>query len=518
MKRRSFLKNSALGAFVPAFFENYSFLAAGNLNETLLENDNVLVIIQLNGGNDGLNTVIPISNYGTYKAARTNIAIDEAKLLRIPQTKEIGLHPSLKGLWELMSNGAANLIQDVGYPNPNYSHFRATDIWNTAANSNEFLESGWTGRYLALKHPNFPEGYPNTKYPDPLAVQIGSIVNPALQGPLFGMGMSIASTDNFYQLLDDKEEQVPNTLAGKELNFLRQVAKQTNSYSGTIKNAALKVTKQVTYPNLSLANQLKIVARLIGGGLKTKIYYVNLGGFDTHSNQVDAADTTKGTHANLLANLSDSIKAFQDDLKFLGVSDKVLGLTYSEFGRRIKSNGSSGTDHGAAAPMFMFGEKVNPVYLGKPTPISATVGNNDNIVMQYDFRSVYSSILKDWFCSSDADLTDTLLRSHQALDLVSKSVCGSVLANEPVQNEADKLNVFPNPFSDFFNISFESKGGIVRVEIYAMNGQQIAVPVEAEFASGSHTVPYDGSKLRTGSYMIRFQNQDYQNVKRVIKL
>jgi uncharacterized protein (DUF1501 family) len=517
MNRRSFVKKSALGAFVPAFFENYSFLAAGNLSPALLENENVLVVIQMNGGNDGLNTIIPVNQYANYKAARTNIAIPEDKLLLVPQSKEIGLHPSLNGFWELMVNGKGNIIQDVGYPNPNFSHFRATDIWNTAADSKEVLESGWTGRYLSLQHPNFPEGYPNTKYPDPLAIQIGSLINPSLQGPLFGMGLSINDTSNFYQLIEDKTDKLPNTLAGKELGYLRQISKQTNRYSDVIKNAALKVTKQNTYPNLSLANQLKIVARLIAGGLKTKVYYVNIGGFDTHSNQVDATDTTKGNHANLLANLGNSIKAFQDDLKFLGISDKVLGMTYSEFGRRVKSNGSVGTDHGAAAPMIMFGEKVNPVYLGKPTTISANAKTDENSPMQYDFRSVYTSILKYWFCASDADLKDVMLRNFQPLDVVNKGVCGYVLANEPIV-EKEKLNVFPNPFTDFFNATFESTGGYVTLEVYDMRGTQIAIPVHGEYEIGKHTVPIDGSKLQAGTYMLRLQNQSYQTVSRIIKM
>ena len=416
-----------------------------------------------------------------------------------------------------MSNGKANIIQDVGYPNPNFSHFRATDIWNTAADSKEYLESGWTGRYLSLRHPNFPEAYPNSKYPDPLAIQIGSLINPSLQGPLFGMGLSINDTSNFYQLLENKTETLPNTLAGKELGYLRQISKQTNLYSDTIKNAALKVTNQKTYPNLSLANQLKIVARLIAGGLKTKIYYVNIGGFDTHSNQVDATDTTKGNHANLLANLSDSIKAFQDDLQFLGISDKVLGMTYSEFGRRVKSNGSVGTDHGAAAPMFMFGEKVNPVYLGKPTTISGSVKTDENSPMQHDFRSVYASILKYWFCASDTELKDVMLRNFQELPVVNKNVCGYLLANEPIV-EMEKLNVYPNPFSDFFNATFESTGGYTTLELYNMRGQIVATPVQAEYPAGKHTVPIDGSKLPHGTYMLRLQNQAYQTVARILKV
>lgn len=516
MKRRNFIKNTMLGALTPTFLSNQSLWAMGNVDQKLLENENVLVVIQLNGGNDGLNTVIPINQYGNYKNARSNIALVENKILKIPQSDLIGLHPSLKNLATLMSEGKGNVIQDVGYPNPNFSHFRATDIWHTASNSNEILESGWAGRLLALDHPNYPEGYPSSKYPDPLSIQIGSVVSTALQGPLYSMGMSISDTTNFYNLIENADEPVPNTLAGKELDYLRQVSKQTNKYSETIKAAALKVSQQKTYPNLSLASQLKIVARLIAGGLKTKIYYVNLGGFDTHSGQVVTTDTSTGTHANLMANLGDSIKAFQDDLKFLGVADRVLGMTYSEFGRRIKSNASSGTDHGAAAPMFFFGEKVNPSYFGKPTTISAAVANNDNIPMQHDFRSIYASIMKYWFCSDSVEMKSVLFQNFDTIPLVLGSVCGYVTATEP-ELTVTRLKAFPNPFQETLNLNFVAKGGQSSIQILNMNGQEVAPEISDEFEAGSHQISLNLSHLQSGIYLARYRNEEYQEVVRIMK-
>jgi uncharacterized protein (DUF1501 family) len=515
MKRRSFIKNSVLGAIAPTFLNNQSLWAMGNIDQKLLENENVLVVIQLNGGNDGLNTVIPINQYSNYRNARTNIALAEDKVLKIPQSDLIGLHPSLKNLVTLMKDGKGNVVQDVGYPNPNFSHFRATDIWHTASSSTEVLESGWAGRFLALDHPNFPEGYPSAKYPDPLSIQIGSVVTTALQGPLYSMGMSISDTTNFYNLIENADEPVPNTLAGKELDYLRQISKQTNKYSQTIKAAALKVSQQKEYPNLSLAAQLKIVARLIAGGLKTKIYYVRLGGFDTHSGQT-AADTSTGTHANLMANLGDSIKAFQDDLKFLGVADKVMGMTYSEFGRRIKSNASLGTDHGAAAPMFFFGEKVNPIYFGKPTTISATVANNDNIPMQHDFRAVYASIMKYWFCSDSVEMKSVLFQNFDTIPLVSGSVCGYVTATEPTQT-GTRLKAFPNPFQETLNLNFVAKGGQSSIQILNMNGQEVAPEISEEFEAGNHQISLTLSHLQSGIYLARYRNEEYQEVVRIMK-
>ncbi|MBK6979601.1 MAG: DUF1501 domain-containing protein [Cytophagaceae bacterium] len=512
MKRRDFIKNSMTGLMAPVLLDRQNLWGMGRLSESLLENDKVLVVIQLNGGNDGLNTIIPVNQYANYLNARKNIAIAENKVLKIGQSDQIGLHPSLKNLTGMFAEGQAGIIQDVGYPNPNYSHFRATDIWNTASDSNEVLESGWAGRYLAMEHPNFPEGYPSEKYPDPLAIQIGSVVTTALQGPIFSMGMSISDTANFYNLIDDTVEPAPNTLAGKELSFIRKISSQTNQYASTIKAAALKVSQQKEYPNLNLANQLKIVARLIAGGLKTKIYYVKLSGFDTHSTQAVATDTSTGTHANLLAQLADSIKAFQEDLKFLGVQDRVMGMTYSEFGRRIKSNASLGTDHGAAAPLFYFGAKVNSRYFGKPTTISATVGNNDNIPMQYDFRAVYASIFKYWFCVDSSEIKNILFDEFEALPITLGGNCGNLLANEP-ENAKDFLKAYPNPFSEeiFFKINEENPQG--NLQIYDLKGFVVIPEIEVIQKDFSLNL----SHLPTGIYFAKYQNVVSQKTVRLIK-
>jgi uncharacterized protein (DUF1501 family) len=515
MKRRNFIKNTVLGALTPTFLNNQSLWAMGSVNQNVLENDNILVVIQLNGGNDGINTVIPTNQYSNYKNARSNIAIVENKILKIPQSELVGLHPSLKNFALLMKEGKANIIQDVGYPNPNFSHFRSTDIWNTASSSTETLESGWAGRLLSLDHPNFPEGYPSEKYPDPLSIQIGSVVTTALQGPLFSMGLSIADPTNFYNLIENADEPVPNTLAGKELNFIRQVSKQTNKYSEIIKKAALKVSQQKEYPNLSLASQLKIVARLIAGGLKTKIYYVNLGGFDTHNNQAVATDTSTGSHANLLANLGDSIRAFQDDLKFLGVADRVLGMTYSEFGRRIKSNASSGTDHGAAAPLFFFGEKVNANYFGKPTVIGGNVGNNDNVPFQYDFRAVYASIMKLWFCSDAAEMKNVLFKDYNTIPIVTGSVCGYITGKEPLADS--RLKVYPNPVHENLNINFTSDGGQTSFQIIDMRGYEVIPEITSQYTEGKNQISLTVNHLKTGVYFVRMVNEDYSEVVRIMK-
>lgn len=516
MKRRDFIQNTFAGVVMPALLNGLSFKAYGNVDEAAIGDDHVLVVVQLSGGNDGLNTVIPIDKYSLYQNARANIAIPKEKLLLIPQTDTLGLNPGMVNMQTMFKEGKAALIQSVGYPNPNFSHFRATDIWNSSSDSNVYVSNGWTGRYLAIDNPNFPMGYPNAKSPDPLAIQIGSVVNTALQGPIQPMGMAISNPSSFYNLISNKVESTPNTLAGKELKYLREVAVQTNQYATTIKNAASKVTKQATYPNTSLANQLKIVAQLIGGGLKTKVYYVSMGGFDTHSNQTDATDKSIGAHATLWKTVTDAIKAFSDDITALGVSNRVMGLTYSEFGRRVKSNASGGTDHGAAAPMFMFGDLVNSVVLGTTPDIAASPTTNDNVTMQYDFRSVYASILQNWFCLNSAYIDDVLLKDFQPLPLVQVQACGNITANEPILKE-ELITNSPNPFGDSTMLSFITKGGHTMVQIFDNVGRIVATPVDAELDAGRHEVMLETKDFNSGMYFARLQNGSIQQVRRMIK-
>lgn len=384
--------------------------------------DRVLVLIQLSGGNDGLNTVIPLEYYAAYQKARPNIAIPEEKVLRLEGFDHTGLHPAMPELQQLFGEGKLTILQGVSYPQPNFSHFRATDIWLTGADAGQVLPTGWAGRYLDRSYPRFPQDYPNPEMPDPLAIQVGSLVSPALQGPILTMGMAISNPNSFYDLIADRYEMASDTRAGDQLSYIREMAVKTDQYAGVIKKAAQKVSRQSdSYPAAGknpLADQLKIVARLVAGGLKTRFYLVNMGGFDTHAKQVEAADVTTGTHAKLLARLSEAIHAFLDDLQFLQVDDRVLGMTFSEFGRRIQSNASGGTDHGAAAPVFVFGKDVqggivgtNPVW-----PDKLTV--NDNIAMQVDFRAVYNSLLEKWFQADPSEVESILLNNYPALPLI----------------------------------------------------------------------------------------------------
>lgn len=522
MRRRDFLRNTVpAGVMLPSLINGMTVKAFGaesllmqGLFPATTDTDHVLVIVQLNGGNDGLNTVIPIEYFPNYIRARSNMYIPQQKVLGLSGNDRVGFHPAMTGMQALYNDGKMSVIHSVGYPQPNFSHFRATDIWMSASDSKEVVNSGWTGRYLNYEYPNFPNGYPNSSMPDPLAIQIGSTTSLALQGPAVSMGMSISNPSNFYNLIAGVQDPAPNTPAGKELTYIRKVAQQTTAYAEVIKTASAKVTQQAEYPNNSLAAQLKIVARLIAGGLKTRIYMVSYGGFDTHSAQVNSLDHTTGTHANLLKNVSDSIKAFQDDLKLQKVDDRVLGMTFSEFGRRIKSNGSTGTDHGSAAPMFVFGKNVDSGVIGDTPNIPVTASFNDNLPFQYDFRSVYATILNKWLCVDADDLEQIMLKNFQVLPIVNSLAC-----NKSVNLSGENfITNYPNPFTQSTNISFKTAGGHTLIQIMDTMGRVLKNLVDREYEAGNYNVVFDGSGLQPGVYYIRFQNMVVQQVRAMLKV
>ncbi len=528
MKRRDFLKTTAPFATLPVLLNGLPIHALGSpdtmnvLSKAFVNTDHVMVLIQMNGGNDGLNTVIPTDQYSNLSKARSNVMIPLAKALVMDGVDGTSLHPAMTGMRNLFNDEKLSIVQSVGYPNPNFSHFRSTDIWHTASDSDEALHSGWVGRYLSHEFPNYPMGFPNSDMPDPLVLQIGSVVSTVCQGVSVNMGMAISDPSAYYQLVTGNYTPSPKTNAGKELDYIRQVAGQSNEYGQAVKTAGEKGNNKSTkYPTAgenSLADQLKIVAQLISGGLKTRIYVVNINGFDTHASQVSATGGTEtGNHANLLSNLSNAIDAFQDDIELLGLKDRVLGMTYSEFGRRIMSNFSLGTDHGAAAPMFLFGTSVKPGILGDNPTIADTVAVNDNVPMQYDFRSVYASVLKDWFCLENTEVDSVMLKTHQTLPLL-KDTCNT---NSSTRNELRKsgdayVMNYPNPFSHSTTIRFESTGGHILLQVFNPQGQIIDTLVDSEVPVGEHSVAFTANNLAPGTYFYRYQNGEIQQTKPMI--
>ena len=522
MKRRSFIKKSAALAALPVVLNGWGFKAYSKspllklLSKSVKYPDRVLVMIQLNGGNDGLNTILPIDQYSNLSKARNNILIAESKALKITGTTATAFHPAMAGLRTMYDEGLVSVVQSVGYPDPNFSHFRSTDIWLSASDSNEYLPTGWAGRFLAEEFPNFPDGYPNTDMPDPLAVQIGSSVSPMFQGPQVSMGMAISSATNFYQLVKGVVDTAPATPAGKELTYVRHVAQQTMAYADSIKKAAGNASNKSTlYPTGNpLADQLKIVAQLIAGGMTTKMYIVTIGGFDTHAAQVDTTGGNEtGAHATLLQRVSEAIFAFQDDLKLLKIDDRVAGMTFSEFGRRIASNASLGTDHGAAAPMMVFGKNVNPGIIGSNPVIASQVGNADNVPMQYDFRQVYASVLSDWFGTDQNEVLEVLGNDFDTLPIFKQSASINGLPAGVVT-----FDNYPNPCNGLTTFRIDTlKGGHVQIKLYDTIGRAEDLVVDQYLPAGKHEIPYKTDHLTEGNYYYVLHSGHGRMVKTLVK-
>ena len=436
MKRRDFLKKSASGFVLPIALDGFGIKAFANdspmikalLGTTILPQDRILVMINMNGGNDGLNTVIPVDQLSLYNSYRSNIAIPQNQILPLANNPATGLHPSLTGLQQLYNSDKLCIVHAVSYPNPNQSHYRANEIWMTATDSNIYGTSGWAGRYLDDRYPNYPDAYPNASMSDPLAIQIGYLTSPVLSSSVQSMAVALSTPDEFAQLIGEGGIAPPNDLPGYEagnlIDFIRKQQVLSIGYSTEIKNAANAGTTMATYPNNnSVADQLKIVARLIHGGLQTKVYFISQVGYDTHSSQTDT-NTTTGAHAVLLKKLSDAIAAFQQDLVLQGTESKVLGMTYSEFGRRVNSNSSRGTDHGVAAPMFIFGSAIKKKTVGtNPNLSDLTVNSGQyDVKMQTDFRRVYRDILQDWFGITPEKSNQLVYQDFQTLSILTDEV------------------------------------------------------------------------------------------------
>jgi uncharacterized protein (DUF1501 family) len=451
MKRRDFIKNMPL-AVVP-FFSNRLFAEVMPVSledyayfNNVIGEDRVLVIVQMDGGNDGLNTVLPLDQYTNLALARPNILVPDTSALQLGNF-QTGLHPAMTGLKSLYDQNRLCVVQGVSYASPNQSHFRSGDIWVSGSDANSVLDTGWLGRYLEYYYPNFPAAYPNATMPDPLSIQIGSTLSRGLLGYSISTGQAVPSNFNgsITQLQSYANSSNPGGNAGTEISFLRNQQIYANQYANAIVNAWNGGTNSIAYPasptgvGNALGNQLRIVARLIKGGLKTKVFWVRAGGYDTHSNQVNAGNTATGTHANLLQELSDAIYTFMTDVTNMGLEERVMGMTFSEFGRRIKVNGSGGTDHGAGGPMFIFGKYVNPTVLGTNAVISATTATSAVVPVQFDFKSVYQGLLQGWFCVPAVD-TATFLGTQSPEIVTNTSCLGLVLPIELLRFTVEKAN------------------------------------------------------------------------------
>lgn len=402
--RRLFLQQGmafiSTAATVPLFMQRSAhgvMLPLGSMvsSRAGVPEDRVLVVIQLGGGNDGLNTVVPYGS-NSYYDLRPGLSIGEpggtnrdgGTALAIPGADGIGLHPNLTGLRSLLDDGVASVIQGVGYPNPNRSHFTSMDIWHTANLSGN--GHGWLGRYFD----NSCGGTPNPE----AAIAIGRSAPHALEGEL-QKPVTFESEELFRWAGGSVDEDLADPYddinrsgmlsgaeSGSQLDFLVRTSLDAQLSSDRIREAVAQ-RPLIAYPNGQLAQQLRLIGSMIRHGLSTRVYYASLGGFDTHANQL-------GQHGNLMRQVGGALKSFHDDLKAQGNSSRVVTMVFSEFGRRVAQNGSGGTDHGTAAPMFLVGDSVEPGLLGIHPSMERL--DEGDLVYNLDFRQVYASVLDDW--------------------------------------------------------------------------------------------------------------------------
>ncbi len=497
--RRSFLGQLGMvgaGSFLFGRFP-ISPLAASPLTYALdnaLE-ERILVLIQLKGGNDGLNTILPLYDYGLYKERRPTLAvpIQDAYVL----SPGHGMPPfmaQLQGLWE---KGQMKVVHSVGYPDQNLSHFRSTDIWTSASDAHILDQTGWLGRWMESEYPDFLLSPPVK----PPALQIGANGGLTFEGSAINMSVAVTNPTELYEIAKKgalyDTSSVPENCYGDELRFLRAVANNTFSYAGVIKEAFDKGNNNFEYAGKSyLAEQLALVSKLIQGGLGTRLYLVSLDGFDTHAEQ-------EAYHPRLMREVSTAIQAFYQDLEKTGYDRQVLAMTFSEFGRRIEENGSRGTDHGSAAPLLLFGPGLQGNGLIGKQPNLRVPDQFGNLDYGTDFRSVYATVLEQWLCL-DPQLVNGVM--GQAFERVNG--LGLVCAEYPYPASGPEFvhrvqyDRSTGQVSLHYSLPMESDLGI---QLLNLAGQPVRQIGKQSKSSGLHQQALDLSGLPMGTYLYRIE-------------
>jgi uncharacterized protein (DUF1501 family) len=527
MKRRDFIKHIPLGlaaASVPFSVAGFSGRAFGRspLLDALLNNqagnsDRILVIINLAGGNDGLNMVIPFTD-PKYDANRANIGFvssaDKATLTPFQVRPNLALNPVMgNDFINLYKDGKLAILQNVGYADPNRSHFRATDIWNSASDSATVLSTGWVGRYLQTL---VPDDYPLEIGPeDPVGIAISTATTLIYQGERSVMGVAVSDPSKYTSATSYAADAIPATNYGSEVSFIRGVLEQSDKYGDRFKTLftpSSATTNKVAYPSTNpLAMQLQKVAWCIQAGMTTKVYFVQQGGYDTHVQQ-NSMDATSG-QGILLKQLAEAITLFQKDMELMGVADRVVGMTYSESGRRVNQNSTSGTDHGTAAPMFVFGNAVNGNVFGS-NPNLSSLDIYGDLVKEFDFRQVYSALLGQWF-GVNQQLRKGVLNGFDPASLqfaVNASSNNENVIREAFVgvNEAPAATGFvlyqnyPNPVQTQTTVRFDlARASHVVLEVFDTRGELVSKIVDAYHPAGPYSVVFDPGKIANGTYYYR---------------
>lgn len=569
MKRRNFVKKLSLAALpftlggIPLrlMAENSLTRMAGQST-----NDRVLIILQLHGGNDGLNSIIPVEAYDLYYQWRANIAIPAKNSLRkmialdstLPADAQVGLHPDMIAMKDLYDRGRMAVVQGVSYKNNNGSHFRGRDISFMGGGFDDYFSSGWVGRYLQQEfEPKiYPNDFPNPEMQDPLAIEMGSDVSLIFhQAGNIPTSISLNNPESFARLVDELEGftdegvdprgkppiALDNSPYGKELNWILGLEEKSEDYAQRLydvyRNAPIS---SVTYPERypfnaprgsmrnGLTPQLQLIARLLDGGgpglgVKTKVFLVKMGGFDTHAEQVESYDPTMGQHAALMYHISSAMKAFQDDLKARGLEDRVLTVTTSEFGRRVRANGSYGTDHGTGAPVMIFGKGVQPGVEGKVPDL-----NLQNVEMQYDYRQVYANLLRDWMLVDEAKINNDIFfkdfingpkedgsGNYEPMPLATQVISG--VQENFIGNRFSLGDCYPNPAQAFTHIEFKiNNTNLVDISLKNSKGQLIKSLLYEERTEGTHVIKADVSDLPAGIYFYQMKTGFFNESKKLI--
>lgn len=568
--RRDFIKKFPFALSIPFSLSGFSVKAMGDNALTRLaaatadDNPRRLVILQLHGGNDGLNCLIPVEAYDEYYRNRANIAIPAKNSIRkyipldstLPSSQQVGLHPDMQAMKTLYDQARMTIVQGVSYQNNNGSHFRGRDIQFMGGSATDYYQSGWVGRYLQKEYSPaiYPNDFPSVENPDPLAIEIGDDVSLLFhQEGNIPTSLSLTNIEGFAELVNELEgfEDIegidpigipPLFLEGspyyKELQWILDLEDKSQDYAARLKevydigNGKPKASYPSRYPFNApegslvnrLSQQLKIVANLIAGGCQTKVFLVRIGGFDTHADQVVAGDPTMGGHAALMYHVATSMKSFQEDLRIKGYEDDVLSVTTSEFGRRVYSNGSYGTDHGTAGPIFIFGKGVQPGVVGDAF---ATTSNGGNLAMQYDYRNIYANIIKDWMWKGQdtnnyldeifpglmtTGTTDSVM--FEPLPIAATAITG----NEGFIGDRFSLEkCYPNPAKDKTTISFKTNSAYtITITLYDDTGKEIKPLVHGIYEPGTHAVEVDLTGLRAGHYIYEMKTGFFKDSKKLV--
>ena len=497
--RRNFLKTTGLtiaGTLFTAGQWGINGIKASPLLNALgsLQNDRILVLIRLNGGNDGLNTVIPRFN-DEYYNIRPNLGITEPNLWNLDD--DFGMpnySDSLESLWQ---EGSMKVIHNVGYPEPDYSHFRSSDIWATGSSSDKLEDTGWIGRFIESDMPVFKDVPPSV----PPALQIGVQTNLLFTSGQGSAALAVTNPTEFYQIASTGQlyetESLGNIEHEKELSFLRDAANNAFRYSESIQNAFTLGQNTAEYPDTYLAEEMAIVARMIKGQLGTKIYMVSIGGFDTHADQ-------DMYHPELLTELSGAIKSFFTDLKENDQAKDVLAMTFSEFGRTVFENGSSGTDHGTSAPMLLFNEGMGNGFHGTPIDLLNLDMYGDPF-FDVDFRQVYSTILKDWLGINGNIVNSVMKNDFGKIEGLVPALAPLAGSNGDQALLGHKAND-KNPHFVEIRYSIQNRGN-VRLSILDENGVTIRRIFQEFKEAGSHIYMLNPKKylLDSGTYIYKLE-------------